>query len=322
MAIPHNSKCRYGERGAADAKPKTQIILDAAKVSAASGGNSEPKQGRRSQSARGFCPRSTMRVPQPDIIEHFGSADAVPQLPERCLSRKAGIVRCCLILKAGSSLFPKICRSYFLFTPHGLGDFLDQFELVPLFQLGQLVADLTGGKAALRAQAKTVEQDILFCLMDAGDYKAFSYPNGAVVIDNPPYYRGLPDHLRKRRKGKTSFVTSYSGGIVAQTAPDLTKAINRENDRLIKANTKELQKYDYPINVITAAMMQRYARYGVDLKIRADGCIQVGSLDAQKQAGKSIFGSGLLLCERAAAERAVVRWELSDREKAIIQQLG
>ena len=94
-AIPHNSKCRYGERGAADVKPKAQIILDAAKVSAASGGNSEPKQGQRSQSARGFCPRSTMRVPQPDIIEHFGNADAVPQPPERCLSRKAGIVRCC-----------------------------------------------------------------------------------------------------------------------------------------------------------------------------------------------------------------------------------
>ncbi|MFR7619128.1 MAG: hypothetical protein ACLUZX_14770 [Subdoligranulum sp.] len=64
-------------------------------MSAASGGNSEPKQGQRSQSARGLCPRSTMRVPQPDIIEHFGNADAVPQLPERCLSRKAGIVRCC-----------------------------------------------------------------------------------------------------------------------------------------------------------------------------------------------------------------------------------
>ena len=55
-AIPHNSKCRYGERGAADAKPKAQ----------------------------------------PDIIEHFGNADAVPQPPERCLSRQAGIVRCCL----------------------------------------------------------------------------------------------------------------------------------------------------------------------------------------------------------------------------------
>ena len=53
-AIPHNSKCRYGERGAADAKPKAQIIL-----------------------------------------EHFGNADAVPQPPKRCLSRQAGIVRCC-----------------------------------------------------------------------------------------------------------------------------------------------------------------------------------------------------------------------------------
>ena len=114
-AIPHNSKCRYGERGAADAKPKAQIILEAAKVSAASGGNSEPKQGQRSQSARGFCPRSTMRVPQPDIIEHFGNADTVPQLPERCLSRKAGIVRCCL----RTLIFYKRCaapRSTFIFN--------------------------------------------------------------------------------------------------------------------------------------------------------------------------------------------------------------
>ena len=55
---------------------KSADNTDALKASAASGGNSEPKQGQRSQSARGFCPRSTMRVPQPDIIEHFGNADA------------------------------------------------------------------------------------------------------------------------------------------------------------------------------------------------------------------------------------------------------
>ena len=79
-AIPHNSKCRYGERGAADAKPKAQIILDAAKVSAASGGNSEPKHdaGTATRHYRAFC-----------------NADAVPQLPERCLSRQAGIMRYC-----------------------------------------------------------------------------------------------------------------------------------------------------------------------------------------------------------------------------------
>ena len=54
------------------------------------------------------------------------------------------------------------------------------------------------------------------------------------------------------------------------------------------------------------------------------GCSEADKANANisKQDGKSIFGSGLLLCERAAAERAAVRWELSDREKAIIQQLG
>ena len=61
MAIPHNSKCRYGERGATAAKPKAQIILDV-------------------------------------LSSIFGNADAVPQPPERCLSRKARIVRCCLYL--------------------------------------------------------------------------------------------------------------------------------------------------------------------------------------------------------------------------------
>ena len=101
MAIPHNSKCRYGERGAADAKPKAQIILDAAKVSAASGGNNEPKQGQRSQSARGFCPEARCGYRNPTL-----SSILATQLPERCLSRKAGIVRCCLI---------KFCNPLYLF---------------------------------------------------------------------------------------------------------------------------------------------------------------------------------------------------------------
>ena len=117
-AIPHNSKCRYGERGTADAKTKAQIILDAAKVSAASGGNSEPKQGQRSQSARGFCPEARcgyrnptlssilatqMPCRTPSRSEALRSATAAcggswrGDPPERCLSRKAGIMRCCLI---------------------------------------------------------------------------------------------------------------------------------------------------------------------------------------------------------------------------------
>ena len=119
-AIPHNSKCRYGERGAAAAKPKAQIILDAAKVSATSGGCSEPKQGQRSQSARGFCPEARcgyrnptlssilatqMPCRTPSRSEALRSATAAcggswrGDPPKRCLSRKAGIVRCCLRYK-------------------------------------------------------------------------------------------------------------------------------------------------------------------------------------------------------------------------------
>ena len=118
MAIPHNSKCRYGERGAAAAKPKAQIILCAAKVSAASGGCSEPKQGQRSQSARGFCPEARcgyrnptlssilatqMPCRTPSRSEALRSATAAcggswrGDPPKRCLNRKAGIMRCCLI---------------------------------------------------------------------------------------------------------------------------------------------------------------------------------------------------------------------------------
>ena len=91
-------------------------------MSAASGGNSDPKQGQRSQSAMGFCPRSTMRVPQPGIIEHFGNADAVPQLPERCLSRKAGIVRYC----------PNICVCNLFCLPQNCKALCTQHQLIAL----------------------------------------------------------------------------------------------------------------------------------------------------------------------------------------------
>ena len=82
-AIPHNSKCRYGERGAVAARPKAQIILDAAKVSAASGGYSEPKQGQRSQSARGFCPEARCGYRNPTL-----SSILATQMP--CRSCRSG----------------------------------------------------------------------------------------------------------------------------------------------------------------------------------------------------------------------------------------
>ena len=67
--------------------PPCQIILDAAKRSAASGGCRE-KQGQRSQSARGFASKHDAgTATRTSSI----NADAVPQL---LVPRKAGIVRC------------------------------------------------------------------------------------------------------------------------------------------------------------------------------------------------------------------------------------
>ena len=205
-----------------------------------------------------------------------------------------------------------------------------------------------------------------------GDYERYDYPADAVVVDNPPFSilskicafyldKGIPfflfapsltlftgraifmqmNHLvcdanivyENGANVKTSFVTSYCGDIVAQTAPELTALINAETKRLRKETVKQLPKYTYPDHVVSSAMMQRYARYGIDFKILRGECVQVGALDSQKAAQKSIFGSGLLLSDhvakkhacvkRAAAERAAATvWTLSDREKEIIKNLS
>lgn len=79
----------------------------------------------------------------------------------------------------------------------------------------------------------------------------------------------------------------------------------------------------YPDNVITAAMLQRYSKYGVELRIDARDCMPVSELDEQKEQGAGIFGGGLLLSDRAAAERAAAKeWGLSEREIALVESLG
>ena len=53
------------------------------------------------------------------------------------------------------------------FAPHLFGQFHDHAQLGPLLVLGQHVAFLGGGKAALRRQAKLIERDIFGRLLDA-----------------------------------------------------------------------------------------------------------------------------------------------------------
>ena len=220
-----------------------------------------------------------------------------------------------------------------------------------------------------------------------GDYEHYDYPEGAVVLDNPPFSilakitafyleRGIPFFLfapsltcfsaRTCEEGtnhlicdanivyengavvRTSFVTSYGGDVVAQTAPELTRLINEEAKRQLRETVKELPKYSYPDHVVTSALMQKYARYGIDFKVPRGECVRIGRLDAQRPYKKEIFGYGLLLSDRLAAEKAAAEraarekaaaeraarekaaaeranttvWTLSDREKQIAKELS
>ena len=109
--------------------------------------------------------------------------------------------------------------------------------------------------------------------------------------------------------------------------------MNDAVERKRRETVKELPKYDYPDYVVSAAMMKKMARYGIDYQVERGRCLHVNSLDAQKAMKKSIFGGGLLLSEKAAAEKAAAEkaaaekknaivFELSEREKDLVRQLG
>ena len=120
----------------------------------------------------------------------------------------------------------------------------------------------------------------------------------------------------------TSFVTNLENAQV-KTYPELYRRIETENKKNLAAVTKSVPKYEYPDEIITAAMVARWCRYGVEYELKREDCERIGTLDAQRKVGKSIFGKGYILSERAAAERAAAeRWKLSTREKNIVRRLS
>lgn len=201
-----------------------------------------------------------------------------------------------------------------------------------------------------------------------GDFERFAYPEGCVVVDNPPFSiraqivdfytrRGIRFFIfspalsllvRGRRvchiavgvtvtyangaEVPTSFVTNLEDAAL-RTAPALYRAVKKANDDNLAQGKKHVPKYEYPDYVVTAAIAQRWCRYGVDYRVGYEDAVFVSALDDQAATGKEIFGGGLLLSDRAAAERAEAeraavdraaaqRGELSARERAIVAKLG
>ena len=199
-----------------------------------------------------------------------------------------------------------------------------------------------------------------------GDYQKEEYPDDCLVLDNPPFsilskicefyiernikfflfapsltaFSGkkiwdkmnhiICDCSITYENGavvKTSFVTNCDEETIAQTAPDLTQIVNEKMKETIQKDKKTLPKYEYPDHVVTAAMMQRYAKYGIDFSVKRGECVRISRLDVQKLQKKEIFGSGLLLSERKAAEKAAAekaaaeKFALSERETEIVKSM-
>ena len=192
-----------------------------------------------------------------------------------------------------------------------------------------------------------------------GDYEHYKYPKDCIVVDNPPFsilsqilnfYKdnGIKFFLfapaltlfssssssacavgaggqvvyENKANVSTSFLTNLEDDRF-RTAPTLYKAINDAMNEILAETARELPKNDYPDTVVTSTKLSYFSKYGVDFRVSRKESEQIRQLDAQKEKNKGIFGSGYLISEKAAAEKAAAeKWELSDREWEIVHRLG
>lgn len=150
---------------------------------------------------------------------------------------------------------------------------------------------------------------------------------------------------------RTGFITNaMPGGLRVTVRGDLHKLIDRVQ-KARPAKNKDLPIYDYPANVISAARLQKLAERGINLDFpRAEVSESFSRLDLQKD-GKAVFGRGFLISDKLAAdklaaeklaaerlaaerlaperlaperlaERQRITYELSEREKKIIEGLN
>lgn len=181
-----------------------------------------------------------------------------------------------------------------------------------------------------------------------GDYERFDYPDGCVVVDNPPFSilakiirfyiaHGIEFFLfapaltlfscyspktkyvptgaqiiyENGAGVNTSFVTSLGENLI-ETAPDLTAAIKAECDKNRHEKAQELRKLSFPDAIVTAARLQWLSIHGVKFAIKKKDAMFIRKSDN----GGSVFGGGFLLSERAAAERAAAERAAAERAAA------
>jgi len=208
------------------------------------------------------------------------------------------------------------------------------------------------------AEYSVSESSIVRPFYPGGDYEKEEYPDGCVVLDNPPFsilaniirfycdknikfflfapaltlfsaherpvtYIGTGASITYENGAvvSTSFITNLDN-CRARTAPDLCEAITEANRKILKEMHGEQAKYDYPSEVLTSTMLSYWSKYGVDFRLDFNDCTRISALDEQKKEGKAIFGGGFLLAQAAAAQAAAAQAAAAQAAAAQAWQLS
>ena len=128
-----------------------------------------------------------------------------------------------------------------------------------------------------------------------------------------------------------------STGFITNLIPDLRIWCNPDlREQIIAAQPSEdktKQGFVYPDNIVTSAVLGRLVAHATELKIRKVSCEHIKSSDSAEEQGRSLYGGGYIMSDRAAAERAAAeraaaeraaatRLNISARERAIIERLN
>ena len=184
-----------------------------------------------------------------------------------------------------------------------------------------------------------------------GDYQNETYPEGCVVVDNPPFSilaeilrfydskgikfflfaptltlfsssssagacTALPCTLaviyENGASVNTSFLTNLEPrSIRFRSAPKLQAMVQEGIDEFTKTLKKQLPKYSYPPHIITSSWVGILSRLGIEFSVPVAESEGISGLDSQKASGKAIYGKGYIVSDRVKAER-----EKAEREKA------
>lgn len=204
-----------------------------------------------------------------------------------------------------------------------------------------------------------------------GDYQNEKYKKGAVVVDNPPFSilseivgfymeKSIPFFLfcegrtclALGRLGatvislqvgvtyengavvSTSFVTNLENpDIFIKSDPEFYQIIKKADEENRHENNKEMPVFAYPINVCTSSMIGKYSKYGVEFSVPRSSSEFIREIESMKEAGKGIYGGGLLLSDKLAAARAEAeqaaaelaaakQFDLSEAERGIVRRLS